>query len=255
MSEHWQSYFTNVNSELASIRLDLNLAAHAPMATKPHLLWVWLHFQSPRADGLSSSEESNSLWTIEDALLAKLKVCCGAIHSGCITTLGRREFFLYSEIEEGFPEAVSETFRSFPTYKFDLGSHRDEGWNQYLHVLYPSEDQLDAMGNREVLDRLKEHGDVHELPREVMHLIYFPTDDDRSRFKAAASVNGFDIFDVPDDPDVGSPFSLFVGRVQSVTQDEIDRTTRELRSIAKANGGDYDGWEAQTTTMEQPNSE
>jgi hypothetical protein len=255
MSEHWQSYFTNVNSELASIRLDLDLAVHAPIATKPHLLWVWLYFQSPRADGLSSSEESTSLWTIEDALLAKLKVRCGAIHSGCITTLGRREFYLYSEIEEGFLEAATETFLAFPTYKFDLGSQRDEAWSQYLHVLYPSEDQLDAIGNREVLDRLKEHGDVHELPREVMHLIYFPTDDDRNRFKATASVSGFDIFDVPDDPDIGFPFPLFVGRVQPVTQDEIDSATRELRSIAKVNGGEYDGWEAQTTIGEPPNPE
>jgi len=254
MSEHWQSYFTNVNNELASIRLDLDLAANAPMATKPHLLWVWLYFQSPRADGLSSSEEASSLWTIEDALLAALRARCEALHSGCITTLGRREFYLYSEVEEGFPEAVSETFLSFPTYNFDLGSQRDEAWNQYLHVLYPSEDQLDSIENSEVLDRLKENGDIHKLQREVMHLIYFPTDDDRNGFRAAASVNGFDIFDVPDDPDIDSPFPLFVGRVQSVTQDEIDRTTQELRSLAKANSGDYDGWEAQATIME-PNPE
>jgi hypothetical protein len=250
MTQHWQSYFTNVNTELASIRLDLNLAAHAPIATKPHLLWVWLYFQSPRADGLSSSEEANSLWTIEDALLAKLGERCKALHIGCITTLGRREFYLYGETQKGFSEAVSETFNSFPTYTFDLGAKRDESWNQYLHVLYPTEDQLDSIGNGEVLDRLKENGDVHDLPREVMHLIYFPTNAQRIEFQMASVASGFDVFDIPSDPDIKSPFPLFVGRVQSVTKSEIDSTTRELRFLAKSSGGEYDGWEAQATTAE-----
>jgi hypothetical protein len=59
---------------------------------RPWLLRVWVYFQRPRPDGLSSSEEFNKLVSLEDTLRAALDKKCSAVLSGCITTDGRIEF-------------------------------------------------------------------------------------------------------------------------------------------------------------------
>lgn len=58
MSSQWDFYFSNVNNSLASIFVDLGLQEIAPSADNPWLLWVWVQFNHPREDGLSSAEST-----------------------------------------------------------------------------------------------------------------------------------------------------------------------------------------------------
>jgi len=51
MTENWKPYLCNVNGKIASIFVDLGLRESVPIGSKPWLLWTWVHFQSPRADG------------------------------------------------------------------------------------------------------------------------------------------------------------------------------------------------------------
>lgn len=88
MSENWKPYLCNVNGKIASIFVDLGLRESVPMGSKPWLLWTWLHFQSPRADGLSDGKEAPTLYKIEDALNSCVARACRAIPCGRITTEG-----------------------------------------------------------------------------------------------------------------------------------------------------------------------
>src|SRR5579862_4772711 len=159
MADNWKSYFCTVNWKLASVRTNLGLRDSLQSATKPWLLWVWVYFQSPRADGLSASEEAPKLFEIEDALASAIARSCDAVICGVITTEGRREFYFYAENSDPFESVVSEVVRLFAGYKYDLGSQEDPFWSQYLNVLYPSEEQLERIANRDLLDHLLEQGD------------------------------------------------------------------------------------------------
>lgn len=155
MSDEWNSYICNVNDKLASIFVDIGIRPHVPDESKPWLLWVWVYFKKPRLDGLSSGEEFDILISLEDKLVASMQQSCDAILSGRITTDGRREFYFYAPKSEGFDRAVRASLGSFHGYKFDFNKQRDSGWTQYLNVLYPSEEQLELIGNRDLLDSLK----------------------------------------------------------------------------------------------------
>lgn len=248
MKENWRSYFCNVNGSLASIFVNLGLKEDAPIASKPWLLWTWVHFQSPRADGLSDGGEFPTLSKIEDTLTSEVSRACGAILSGRITTEGRREFYFYGEIRERFSDAVSTALHRFPEYSFDTGDQEDALWDQYFNVLYPSPEDLERIKNRDVLDVLEEKGDVLTAGREVQHWMYFKTEMSRSRVKDAVGKLGFRIVS-ESSVDGDLPFGISFSKVQPVEELSIDATVIELLHLAQQFEGEYDGWETPVITQ------
>ena len=244
-SENWKSYFARVNGKLASIALDLGLHERAPMSSKPQLLWVWVYLRAPRPDGLSDKSEFEELSAIEDELTKRVGAACGAIEVGRITSDGRREFYFYAVGDKAFRAAVSEVIDQFKQYKFDLGSHNDAVWYQYFEVLFPSEEDLEKIKNRGVLDVLRGQGDTLSPVRDVHHWIYFRSRENRERFAAKARELGYTVEGESEHPHGPHPFGLHVTRDQSVTTDEIDKAVLELFRLAKQVDGEYDGWEAQ----------
>jgi regulator of RNase E activity RraB len=248
MKENWKPYLCRVNDKLASVLIDLALRGVAPVLSKPWLLWTWVYFQSPRPDGLSDGGEAPRLFEIEDALTPRISSSCGAILSGRITTQGRREFYYYGETGEGFEEAVSAALAGFKGYRYDLGQQRDEAWDQYLTVLYPSPEDLQRILNRDLLDVLVGKGDILTVPREVRHWIYFSSDAARALCLQEAAKAGFKISS-PELPAKGDlPFGASVSRTQSVEQNVIDTTVIELLQLTQRFDGEYDGWETPIVT-------
>jgi len=244
MSEpKWNFYLCNVNDKQASIYLNLALREEAPIDSMPWLLWVWVDLKTPRSDGLSRSEEAPVFYQIEDALTATISASCRAVLAGRITTDGRREFYFYGEENDGFSSAVHQALSAFEGYRFDLGSQYEADWNQYLNVLYPNPEELQRIGNRDVLDVMKREGDSPVIPREVMHWIYFKASDCRSSFRSEVEALGYRI-DSENEVQTATPYSIAVSRTQSIEQDRIDETVLELFRLAERFSGEYDGWES-----------
>lgn len=243
MPEDWDFYLCKVNSVLASIALDLGLRKSIPDLSRPDLLWVWVYFQSPRPDGLSDSSEFDVLIKIEEKLTETLESQFNAILSGRITTGGRREFYYYGSRSDAFESAVVDALALFPGYEFDSGFQEDPGWKQYLEVLYPSDENLERMKNRSVLNVLEREGDTLEAPRDIWHWIYFRTNADREAFWTVIQLLSYRLQSKPDKSGYDFPFGLCIVRFQSVKQDDINEAVIELSRCAKEFRGDYDGWE------------
>jgi uncharacterized protein (TIGR01619 family) len=248
MTDNWKPYLCNVNGKLASIFVNLGLRGEVPILSKPWLLWTWVHFQTPRADGLSDSKEAPTLYKIEDALDLCLSRACQAIPCGRITTEGRREFYFYGETNNGLRHAVKAALKGFEGYRYDIGSQEDSEWGQYLNVLYPSPDDLQRIANMDLLDVLREKGDVLTVAREVQHWMYFGSEQSRSQFRDAAIASGFRV--ISESTSEGNlPFGIVVARTQSIEQESIDRTVIELLNLSRRFDGDYDGWETPVVTQ------
>lgn len=248
MTDNWKPYLCNVNSKLASILVNLGLRESAPISSKPWLLWAWIYFQSPRADGLSDSKEAPTLYKIEDALTPSVAHHCQAILSGRITTEGRREFYFYAETKDGFRKAVKDALKDFQGYKYDVGEQEDPAWNQYLNVLYPSMEDLERIANMDLLDELEKRGDVLTVPREVQHWMSFRSEQSRAAFRETASHAGYSI--VGDISSEGEfPFGVSVTRKQAIEKRLIDETVIELLRLCRTFDGDYEGWETPVTTQ------
>lgn len=243
MQDEWNFYLCNVNDSLASIYLNLGLRQEVPLPNKNWLLWVWVYLKQPRPDGLSSSNEAPVLFRIEDRLNEQMKSQFGAILSGRITTEGRREFYFYGEHNDGLEACVASALGAFNDYQFDFGSQRDATWNQYLSVLYPSEEELQKIRNRSVLDALEREGDIDTTVREVSHWVYFQTPDQRDRFLKDAIQLGYRQGNHLCGSHELRPFGIIIHRDQAVTSDLIDEAVIELFRLANHHGAEYDGWE------------
>lgn len=243
MPEDWDFYFCQVNGVLASIALDLGLRNAVPDLSKPELLWIWVYFKSPRPDGLSDSSEFDVLIKIEEKLKGTLESKFNAILSGRITTDGRREFYYYASHSDAFESAVADALALFPSYEFDSGFQKDPEWKQYLEVLYPSDENLQRIKNRSVLDVLERKGDTLEAPRDIFHWIYFRTKSDRESFWTVFQLLSYRLESKPEKPDGDFPFGICIVRFQSVKQDDVDEAVIELFRCTKEFRGDYDGWE------------
>jgi uncharacterized protein (TIGR01619 family) len=135
--------------------------------------------------------------------------------------------------------------RRFPSYQFDSGEKADPNWDQYHNVLFPPPEELQKIANRDVLDVLRGHGDVHSNLRKVEHWVYFASESARASFKN--EVVSRLAYQVTSETTVEGerPFGISLTRVQAVEQDAIDQAVIELLHMAQRFGGEYDGWETE----------
>jgi uncharacterized protein (TIGR01619 family) len=243
MSDHWNSYFCNVNDKLSSIFVDLGIRQTFLDEGRPWLMWVWVYFKQPRPDGLSSKEEYQTLAALEDQLVSALEQKCATILAGRITTDGHREFYFYGSTPEGFEETVNQSFGSFPGYKFDCDKREDPGWKQYLDVLYPPEEELERIKNRELTEVLKQKGDHLESVRDVRHWAYFQNAAARENFRNAVQAYGYRIESESEDAKNEYGYGVCVVRKQEMAK--IDDAVIQLFRESKSSRGRYDGWECE----------
>jgi len=244
MSDSWAFYFARVNGAVSSILTDLSAREHAPDTSRPHLLWAWLPLQVPREDGLSSSEEFDTLNRIEDALTGAVEKVTKGQYVGRITGAGRREYYFYAPKPDNFGEVVAAICAQFEGYAPEWGDQPDPAWSQYLELLYPSGRELQRIRNTQVVEALKSHGDSLTKVRPVTHWVYFADEAGRQEARARLTAAGFSAEDSDNTASGGRrPLGLRLERTDRVDQDSIDATVFEILDAIENVDADYDGWE------------
>ena len=237
MSDDWDFYRLLLDSEPASIYLNLGLADDAPIERQLHVSLVRIVMRQPRPDGLSSDEEFDDLVGVEDSLTELLAVNDNTTYAGRNTSGGNRDFYFYTDDPAAFAESVTATMASHPHYQFEIRSRPDPKWDVYFNLLHPSPVDLQRIFNRRVTQLLKDHGDNLSVPRWIDHFAYLPDSTAAETLRAYLGEQDFSIdeptieggsvglsFKRPDRPDsIGDVVIPIVRRVQEL-------------------GGKYDGW-------------
>lgn len=244
MSDYWDFYFANVNDKAASLFVDLGIRETVPDVTRPWLNWVWVYFNKPRDDGLSSAEEFETLSEMENALNDAIGNS-GGILSGRITTDGRREFYYYGPSSNGFGDTVASVMNSFAGYSWDADSKHDPEWDQYLGVLYPKPHDKQRIMNRQVIEQLEKRGDPLSKKRRVFHWAYFANEFNREAFITEIESHEFQVTNRirADEFDRDRPLGVSFERDDYVDWKSINDVTISLFDLAEKHTGDYDGWE------------
>lgn len=244
MSDHWENYFTSVNSSAVAVLVDMGIAEEAPRAELGQLVMLRISLLSPDESGLAGKEEHEALDLLEDVLqdgLAELD--CETDYVGRITMEGSRVMFYYTSDAPAVEASLRATMEAHPAYQVQLESEADPEWMRYFEMLFPSDRDQQLIGNAHILFNLEQAGDDHEIEREVAHWSYFPTADSRAAFEKAASTLGFQTIDHQDQATGGNPFSLCVSKVSAVDFGTINVIVLELFDLAEEHGGEYTGWE------------
>lgn len=199
----------------------------------------------PRDNGMPDNSEFSALTAMEDRLTKSMAEVFDAVFCGRITTAGRREFYFYASRSGNIEEVVKHALSDFQGYEFECGSKSDPAWTQYLHVLYPGDEDQQRMKNRKVVEVLQQEGDTLDAPRDIRHWIYFSTENDRAAFRSAVSPLEYRVEFEPLSQGTDRPFGLCIARFQSVKPSEVDEAVVELCRLAEKYHGDYDGWETE----------
>ena len=173
MNESWESYLCSINGRAGSIFVDLGAREMIDEAP-PYLLKVRLKMKKPRADGLSSTEELESLYSIETDLRAVVAEH-GARYVGRQTFGGHRYFFVYTaESEAQWDGHISPLV---DRHHYVIAGHykADPNHRGYREELYPSLDSWQVIKDHRVLLALRKQGDDGSKPRPVDHWAYFDT--------------------------------------------------------------------------------
>ena len=251
MSDEWDYYFARINDAPASIFIDLGIRADVPLEKRPWLLWVWIQLKAPKPDGLSTNEEAASLNAIGEALEAAISATCGAQLVARVTGAGRREFYFYATEPGELQSASASAMKTFADYKSEFGSTYQPDWDQYL-MLFPSDNNLERMHNRRVLQELAQQGDVHETPRKIEHWLHFADESRRTACRDTLTAIEFAVEDesVSEEESDDLRYLLVVSRIDSVDSHSINAITIELARLAREHEGAYEGWDCAVTRGE-----
>ena len=239
MSDHWDFYFSSIDDEPASVFMDLGIRGTLPIENLDHFAWLRLYMKSPRSDGLSSTDESEALYNVEDALAGAAQASTMKMqYVGRCTSAGTRDFYFYSADGPGSEALLQEALSPFSGYEFETGSRPDADWEVYIEFIYPTERERQGIENRRVLDSLADNGDRAEVVREVCHWIYFREAKARNEFAAAVTEKGYrELSRVDDDESPSRPFGITICHRIDVLPATIDTQASSYSTSPKRTKG------------------
>lgn len=246
---NWDFFLTEIEEKPASVFLDLGLNKIRPVKTNPHLLTLEIEMNFPQENGLSSSDESEKLFEIEDNLMKRLENSFGAIIAGRVTTHGLRIIYFYLKTEKEAGKTIKELMKGFKEYKYIYSLENDIEWVKYEEDLYPIGFEMHTIMNRHIVEHLRCKGDELTVPREVDHYIFFSSESGKDSFLNAAVKLGYKkTSERLNEKNPDHPITLRVTRIDAVEYNEVIDYTSELYDFAEENDGVYDGWETKLVT-------
>ncbi|MFN3725839.1 MAG: DUF695 domain-containing protein [Allosphingosinicella sp.] len=237
MSDNWDFYALRVDSEPASIYLDLGLAQNAPLESQPHLAYVRVQMRHPRPDGLSSNEEFEDLAAVEDSLSEVVADGRSTTYAGRNTSSGNRDFYFYTSDPVAFAKSAKAAMVGHSHYKFEVGDRLDRNWDVYFDFLYPTPSDLQRILNRRVVDNLAAHGDNLSEPRSIDHFAYLPSVIAAESLRDHLHEQGF----IVDEPRIDGG-SVAVSFKRTDRPEDIDDVVIPIARRLQELGGEYDGW-------------
>ncbi|WP_261935496.1 DUF695 domain-containing protein [Sphingomonas bisphenolicum] len=237
MSDNWNFYALLVDDEPASIFVDLGVTKETHIADFPIMAYSRVRMNNPRPDGLSSQDEYDSLISLEKDVAEAAERAGKHLYVGRNTSSGNRDFYFYTQ-NHSIEDFLTKAMKKWPLYEYQTGHRPDEQWSTYWRFLYPSPEDFQRIGNRDVVDRLLEQGDRIEEPRTIDHFAVFGSQEDRNIFAEHLVAKGYAIVRKTDA--ASGEFQITFDMTDR--PDQIDEVTIDLFRAARDIGGEYDGW-------------
>ncbi|MCL6248867.1 DUF695 domain-containing protein [Acinetobacter sp. ANC 4945] len=241
--ESWDFYICSIEDRPASYYLNLALRQVAPIADKNKILWIEVKLNQPTEDGMSSPEEYDGLIELEDRLIPQVEQALHAIYVGRLTHNGLREFYFYVNENQYSESNIQKIIQQEENYQINFGAKVDPEWSIYCDSIYPNAFAMQSIANIHILESLEQYGDVLTVKRPVEHWCYFKTSEDRDHFLQKIQERGFEIVEQSKNDENENPYSIQIGRIDSVDLPSINQVTWELLELCIENNGEYDGWE------------
>jgi len=248
MQEVWESYMKPVDSRVAVVAFNAEIAEILPHDELVVMGFVKVPLHVPTAEGLVDAEEADEIGEVEDRLeMEALRYRIGK-YVGRIVSGGEAHFIYYLKYDFEWPDVAAEAMRHFPQYRYECATRMDAEWEVYRHLLFPTEQEWQMIHNHHACDGLRAGGDTLQSARAIEHRVFFKTPEGRRDFSDAIAAEGFtvqrELTPVAEQPQYGLQFY----RIDTPFYYDIDALTLSLITLGARFGGTYDGWETSVVT-------
>lgn len=247
LSSNWENYILSLNGKPVSVNVDLGLFTVAPIQESPFVIIMRLKLKNADAQGMPAQEEVDSLVSLENRLVELLARQNGALFAGRFTQRGIREFYFYAPDTLGFEKALNQSMLPLSGYEWLAQAKRDEKWENYFNVLYPSSLDRVKIHSRRRLEEMRSLGTGVKGGIQVSHFFSFPDWERRKKFLMGLGSNGMTIVSMPEAADKSTGrFSLVLTKKEQPTSAWVETTVVPLYQKTLKSGGEYLGWDFST---------
>ncbi|MEM9380703.1 MAG: DUF695 domain-containing protein [Planctomycetota bacterium] len=240
--ERWDFYPCRVDDAPASILVGFHLESGPRPSGADTLHVVGLEMEDPAEHGMGSQAEAETLWPVEDALVAEL-AGAGFVHVGRLRNRGTWQISFYgpaSATDHFLPTAEEHAKRA----NRDSWTHvkADPDWSYYATFLLPDAERRHWIKDRALVATLQDNGDRLVRPRTVDHDLAFPSSEAFELFFEAAELRGFRRGRPVDAGEEDGAFAATIQRDDPVELEHIHRVVMDLVELAAPYDGSHTGW-------------
>ncbi len=282
MKTGWAQYQADVDGQICSICVDLDMKSEAPDVDLGICYVVRVALLAPSPQGMAEPEEEPALEEIERELDDSMTRLAGAVPVGHSTGGSVRDYFFYGPMAELLESVVNEVCGAFPHYEIVAGADPDPDWLQYRETLCPAEpaaepaaepeptpsadarvletvelapEEIRAEMQKEApqhpslikvrakLEQLRAAGDDPTRERPVSHWLAFGDEELRATFLLQVNHGEFEHETLETKDDGRLKMWARLERPQSTEIRAIEATVLRLIHLAAEHGGDYDAIE------------
>jgi uncharacterized protein (TIGR01619 family) len=243
MTDRWGFYFQNADGQPLSLNVNLGLIETAPDAAHPWLGSFLIRMMETNEHGFPTAAEYGRITEVEGRAVAIVKEAADVVFTGVVTGAGGRQVVFYGSDEAALRSALESAAAEQTDYTLTIPPiENDAEWGYYREFLYPGDEDMQSIDNRDAAAGLQRYGDDLSQPRIVTHWAYFAQADDRDAFAREIASGGFELENT--DQDSGEqPYGVKIEREDRVDFRSIDKLTLPLYRAALRHNGEYDGWE------------
>ncbi len=243
MQDYWETYVRQIEGHRALVSFNASVSDYVPDPEYGYAAFVKLLLKSPSEEGLVSSDEEQTLSSIEDRIeMESLRYRSGK-YIGRIITQGEVNFIYYLKMDFEWKDTADAAMKHFDSYTYEAGSRVDSEWEVYEKLLFPTPQEWQIIQNHHACDQLKEAGDNLRMTRAIEHKMFFADVESRSAFATSILEDGFSVQkEMPPTDDVAL-YGVQFYRIDSPYYYDIDALTLAIIENGARFGGQYDGWE------------
>ncbi|MEM6717790.1 MAG: DUF695 domain-containing protein [Bacteroidota bacterium] len=240
----WNTYQAKQELGVSSANLRMDLIESAPINGYDFLFYIKIKYRVTKESDFPVGNKLKKLYRIKDAIYDKMNSVADSYYVGSFMYDGSRFEYYYVKDATNLEDHIDRLFRNkFRGEKYDVYVKSDPAWDLYINFLYPNEEILNFMSNRDTVIQLKNAGDDVLTVRKVDHFAGFTSVNEMNLFEEAIQKLGYKV-------DYKKPlktkkysYEIKFSRDNSVTLESAMKFTNELIKLAKEFNGFYDGWE------------
>lgn len=223
----------------------MSLIGSVPDRKYPNLVITGPQAKNCNAQGVPDVSE---IATLEEMLTATSNFITGVtpkVLAGTFTYNCQRLNYYYVKDTAGLRNALARVYgRTYKDHNYVIKIKHDPEWSVYKTFLYPDGATQNWMENNKVISGMMMRGDSVKIPREVTFNFYFDTEADRTAFEQEANAKEYITKRKTQSRKKPVLYVVVLYKNTAVQHEIMNKITSELKELAKAHHGHYQGWDA-----------